>query len=238
MEKNLNKFRSVVSRAYGSGPAVRGSRRNSGRIIGEQFSGGRNQRASGSARPGIARQSSQTGDYSNFGLSNTRGGAPSRTGGPIEPSAFLLQTLGVALGGLSVFFVLTLTVVVVGRELLKDFPILQVALLPLLLAVYCGSRVGKNARRSARAGLPALAALAGAAIGVCIVGAGLFAWLAILGGIPLAYAGTWLQAPHELMEYFYIVDNGIYALFQTLQQGVYPAVPLFGAVLGGLFTRA
>lgn len=259
MAENSKKFRSVVTNAYGSGPVVRGSRRNSGRVIGEQLSGGRNQRAPGPGLPSALRRGAQTpapypapqaGSYSDFGLEDAPGGSassptrnysgnlPQQRRPRVKPSAYVFHTLGTALGGLGAFFMFALAVVILGQDLIKEFPFLRVGLLPLLLAVYFGSRVGKSARRSVRTGSPLPAALIGGIIGVAIVGAGLFAWLTTLGAAPLVYAGNWYSLPREFMEYLFIIDEGVYRLFNTLHSGVYGAVPLFGAALGALFSRA
>lgn len=151
---------------------------------------------------------------------------------------WLAQGLVAALGGLGLFFVLAVAVAVFGPDLAHEFPFLRVLLLPLLLALLCGYRVGAHAKRRLRQGLAYPSAVLGALFGALIVGAGFFACVRYIGFYPLFMVLKEFGAPATLVDMVNSrFDMSVFQVFIFFGKGAYAVVPLFGALLGWLFVK-
>lgn len=186
-------------------------------------------------------------DYSDFGFddgradrhikshdastySTGRGGIERRSGNG-RAAAVLIRSLGPFL-----FFAL-LYIGFLTALPRQEFPYLRIGLIPLLLAVWCGARIGAAIRRERRQGMSAGAALAGIAWGVLIIGAGFYAVARVVGFYPTFILAEFFDLPNEAVRYSSLIDMGINRLFAIFRLAFYGVVPLAGVALGWLFGR-
>ena len=151
--------------------------------------------------------------------------------------SYVMQAVGVAAGDLGLFFSIAVAYAVFAEIFSQEFPFLRAVLLPILLAAWCGSRVGANARRRMRAGVIFPVAVSGAVLGSLAIGAGLYACGRFIGFYPTFMAFEMFNAPYELLEFSQIIDNGIGEMFMLFRMATYALIPIFGALLGFIFSK-
>lgn len=147
-------------------------------------------------------------------------------------SAAVGQAVGIAFMGLAPFFVMGLLYAIFANELAEDIPYVKLAIIPLLLALFCGVKLGRFARQKAAAGTPITVALGGVALGSLLIGAALYGAFVGIGLYPLTVISHYFDLPHEIYEYLQIADMGLNWFFGTLRVASFPAVPLIGALWG------
>lgn len=156
-------------------------------------------------------------DYSDFGFDDGRAdrhikshdASTYSTGrGGIERRSGNRRASAVLIGSLRPFLFFALLYIGFLTALpRREFPFLHIGLIPLLLAVWCGARIGAAVRREQRQGMSGRAALAGVAWGVLIIGVAFYAVLHFVSFYP------------------------------TFILAFYGMVPLVGVALGWLFGR-